>query len=168
MGNSDHLCISYDLISPSSQVIESEDLPKYNVYGADFDYMRLLLSVVEWETKMADLSVNDCWDYFSTIFDEIMGKCVPLAKAKNRKNIYMTKEAMKMKNKKNRLWRKYTTFKFPEDLSAFKHARDSLRSLTWQIRRDFEKNLAGNIKTNSKCFWKYVNSRIQSRFPSKV
>ena len=41
-----------------------------------------------------------CWDYFSTTFDEIMRMCVPLPKPKNRKNIYMTKEAMNMKNKK--------------------------------------------------------------------
>jgi len=167
LGNSDHLCISYDLITPSSQVIESDDVPKYNVYHADFENMKLLLSAVEWETEMTDLSVNDCWDYFSTTFNEIMRTCIPLAKPKHRKNIYMTKEAMIMKNKKNRLWRNYTVSKSPEDLVAFKHARDSLRSLTRQLRSDFEKNLAGNIKTNSKCFWKYVNSRIQSRFPIK-
>jgi len=86
----------------------------------------ICLSVAEWETEMTDLSVNDCWDYFSTTFDEIMGTCIPLAKPKNCKNIYMTKEAMIMKNKKNCLWRNYTVSKSPEDLLAFKHARDSL------------------------------------------
>jgi len=35
-------------------------------------------------TEMADLSLNDCWDYFSTTFDEIMRTCVPLAKAKKK------------------------------------------------------------------------------------
>ena len=52
------------------------------MHGADFDNMRLLLSAVEWESEMADLSLDDCWDYFSTTFDEIMRTCVPLAKAK--------------------------------------------------------------------------------------
>jgi len=46
LGNSDHLCISYDLITPLSQVIESDDVPKYNVYDADFDNVKLLLSAV--------------------------------------------------------------------------------------------------------------------------
>jgi len=36
---------------------------------------------------------------------------------------------------------------YTEDLLAFKHARDSLRSFTRQLKSDFEKNLAGNIKT---------------------
>ena len=31
-------------------------VPKYNLHGADFDSMRLLLSVVEWEIEMTDLS----------------------------------------------------------------------------------------------------------------
>ena len=38
---------------------------------------------------------------FSTTFDEIMRTCVPFVKGKNLKNIYMTKEAIKLKNKKN-------------------------------------------------------------------
>ena len=63
------MCISFDLIPPSCQVVESDDLPRYNVYGADFDNMRLLLSAVNWEADMTNLSVNDCWDYFSTTFD---------------------------------------------------------------------------------------------------
>jgi len=135
LGNSDHLCISYDLIAPSSQVLESDDVPKYNVYCASFDNMKLVLGAVKWETEMTDLSVNDCWDYFSTTFNEIMRTCIPLAKSKYRKNIYMT---MIMKNKKNRLWRNY---KSPEDFLAFKHASNSLRSLTRQFRIDFEKTL---------------------------
>jgi len=44
--------------------------------------------------------------------------------------IYMTKEAVRLKNKKNRLWRHYTETKSHDTLSAFKHAKDSLQSLT--------------------------------------
>ena len=54
--------------------------------------MTLLLRAIEWETEMMDLSVNNCWDYFPTTFDEIMRTCIPLAKPKNRKNIYMAKK----------------------------------------------------------------------------
>ena len=167
LGNSDHVCIAFDLILPSSYAIDSDDPPRYNVYSADFDNMRSLLSAVNWESDMSDLSVNDCWDYFSETFDGIMRACVPLTRPKKCKNIYMTKEAVRLKNKKNRLWRRYTETKSHDTLSAFKHARDSLRSLTRQLRSDFEKRLTGNIKNNSKCFWKYVNSRLQSRFPIK-
>ena len=59
LGNSDHVCIAFDLILPSSYAIDSDDPPRYNVYSADFDNMRSLLSAVNWESDMFDLSVND-------------------------------------------------------------------------------------------------------------
>ena len=39
LGNSDRVCIAYDLVLPTSHVIDSEDSTKYMqyVYGADFD-----------------------------------------------------------------------------------------------------------------------------------
>ena len=147
--SSDHLCILFDLIQPSCPVIKSNNSLRYNVYGTDFDYMKLLLSDVKWE---ADMSVTDCWDYFSTTLNRIMRNCVPLVKPKKCKKIYMTNEAIKLKNKKNQLWRLYTETKSLDISSAFKHVRDSLRSLTRQLRCDFEKRLADNIKTDSKCF----------------
>ena len=67
----------------------------------------------------------------------------------------MTNKAIKLKNKKI----DYRGFilkprvnnaetKSLDILSAFKHARDSLRSLTQQLKCDFEKRLADNIKTD--------------------
>ena len=63
-------------------VIDSDDPPRYNVYGAEFDNMKSLLSAVSWQTDMFDLSVNDCWNYFSETFDRIMRDCVPLTRPK--------------------------------------------------------------------------------------
>ena len=109
---------------------------------------------------MFDLSVNDCWNYFSETFDRIMRACVPLTRLK--KCIYMTKEAMRLKNKKidcgDIILRQNPMI--PCRLL-------SMLDLTRQLRSDFEKRLAGNIKNNSKLFWKYVNSCLQTRFPIK-
>ena len=99
LGNSEHVCISFDLILPFCHV-DSDDSPRYNLYGGDFDIVRSLLSAVIWETDMFDLSINDCWNYFPATFDGIMRACVLLTRPNNCKNIYMTKEAMRLKNKK--------------------------------------------------------------------
>jgi len=50
---------------------------------------------------MENLSVNDTCDFFSRNFDEIVKACVPLAHPRYSKKIYMNKEALKLKNKKN-------------------------------------------------------------------
>jgi len=128
LGSSDHLCISFNMELPVCQTSDSESLLKYNVYHADYTKMRMLLSR---ECDMENLSVNDTWDFFSRTFDEIVKACVPLARPRYSKNIYMNKEALKLKNKKNHLWRKFTISKLSSDLSACKNA---LRSLTRQLR----------------------------------
>jgi len=149
LGNSDHLCISFDV---ELQTSDSESVLKYNVYCADYTKMRMLLSTINWECDMENLSVNDTWDFFSRTFDEIVKACVPLARPRYSKNIYMNKEALKLKNKKNHLWRKFTILKLPSDLSAFKQCRNALRLLTRQLRNNFERKLADNVNVNPKSF----------------
>jgi len=61
-------------------------------------------------------------------------------------------EALKLKNKKNYLWRKFTISNLSSDLSAFKQCRNSLRSLTRQLRNNFERKLADNVNVNAKSF----------------
>ena len=41
--------------------------------------------------------------------------------------------------------------------------RNDLRRLTRKLRKDFEQNLADEIKTNSKAFWRYANTRMKTR-----
>jgi len=53
--------------------------------------------------------------------------------------------------------------KLPSDLSAFKQCRNTLRSLTRQLRNNFERKLADNVNVNLKAFWKYVNSHLGSK-----
>jgi len=98
LGNSHHLCISFDMELPVCHTSDSESVLKYNVYHADYSKMRMLLSAINWERDMENLSVNDTWDFFSRTFDEIVKACVPLARPRKSKN-YMNKEALKLKNK---------------------------------------------------------------------
>jgi len=115
LGNSDHLCISFDVGLPVCQTSDSECVLKYNVYRANYTKMRMLLSTINWECDMEKLSANDTWDFFSRTFGEIVKACVPLACARYSKNICMNKEAF---NKKSHLWRKFTMSKLPSDLSV--------------------------------------------------
>ena len=49
------------------------------------------------------------------------------------------------------------------DHSRFVRARNDLRRLTRQLRKDFESNLAREMKTNVKPFWRYVNTRLKTK-----
>jgi len=127
-----------DLVLSSSHATDSDDPPKCNAYGADFDNMKFLHSTVNWESDMFDLSVDDCWDYFSETFDRAsLGQ-------KKCKNICVTKEAVSLKNKRIDCGDAILSLNLMKScllLSMLEILYD-LR----QLRSDFEKRLTGNIK----------------------
>jgi len=89
---------------------------------------------------------------------------IPLCKHRAHKNIYINhdSEAIHLKNKKNKLWKRYTTTRSPSDHHKFCLARNYLRNLTRKLRYDFEKDLTSIIKTNPKRFWQYTKSRLNT------
>ena len=61
--------------------------PRNNLHCADFPKMRQLISDIDWENI---LNLLDAWHYFSTIFDDIVAKSIPLNLLRPKKNIYMS------------------------------------------------------------------------------
>ena len=93
-----------------------------------------------------------------------MAKNIPrLKQQRQKKNMYITREALTLRNKKIKLWKRYVRSQDEADYARFTRARNHLRSLTRSLRRNFEKELANNIKTNVKPFWRYVNTRVKTK-----
>ena len=96
--------------------------------------------------------------------EDAMNGCIPKrVNTKERKNIYLTPDAMRKKDLKNRLWRRYKHTKSHYDRTRYVRTKNSLRSLTRNLRRTFESKLAKDLKTSPKKFWSYVKSRTKSR-----
>ena len=75
----------------------------------------------------------------------------------------MTPDAIKLKNRKNKLWRRYSRTRTYYDHQRFVQCRNELRALTRTLRASFEKNFARNVKHKPKLFWKYINSRLKTK-----
>ena len=75
----------------------------------------------------------------------------------------MTAGALRLKNKKNRLWRRYVCTRSPYDYSAFIQSRNKLRNLTRKLRADYESNIANQSKGKRKTFWRYVKLKLKTR-----
>ena len=67
-------------------------------------------------------------------------------------SLYMTNEALRMKNKKQKLWKKYQASPNEYDRKNYISAKNGLRKLTRTLRRDFETKLARNAKKEPKQF----------------
>ena len=89
---------------------------------------------------------------------------VPKRIQRNKKhNIYINNEAIRLKNKKKKLWKKYVASKSAKDHENYVKCKNNLRSLTRSLRKNFEKTLACKIKKSPKPFWSYVQSKLKTK-----
>ena len=95
------------------------------------------------------------------VVKSVIDECVPTFKPKDKKNLYCNSEVFTLRRMKNNLWKKYLLTRSANDLSNFKSANNQLRSLTRNLRKDYERQLAQNVNSRPKAFWRYINSRIK-------
>ena len=98
--------------------------------------------------------------------------CIPkyFPKFQNSKQPYTNHQVIKLKYRKEALWRKYCATGDHLDYHRFTIVRNSLRNLTHQLRSKHENKIASLMKENPKVFWKYVRSKvkIKSGIPTLV
>ena len=161
LGLSDHVCISFAVACVTDSV--SIKNPKFDLNHANYAGMRESLESVDWHKEISSLRVVDAWNYFYDVFDNILKCNIPIFRTSSKKNIYMTCEARKLKNKKYCLWRKYCLSHAQSDHDAYVYIRNKLRSLTRTLRRNFEQSITANIQNNPKAFWRYAKSRLKTQ-----
>jgi len=73
----------------------------------------------------------------------------------------MSSDARHLRNRRNKLWKKYLISKSVDDFRRYFMVRNQSRALTRTLRSDYERRLTLNIINNPKAFWRYVNSRFK-------
>ena len=161
LGLSDHVCICFTVLCNGNRA--PSQIPRLNLYRANYDGMRESLSAIDWYGELSLLNTDDAWNYFYNVFDNAIKENIPVNHATSKKNIYMTREAMRLKNTKYRLWRKYCMTRTQSDHDAFACVRNDLRLLTRSLRHNFKQSITANIHHNPKAFWRYAKSRLKTR-----
>ena len=157
LGKSDHVILKC-ILSCYSKISKKERM-RWNFNRADFHQLTRLISDTDWE-RLSELNVEAGYQWFKDKLFSLMHQCIPLTRSSNaRKNLYMTRQAMRLKRQKLSYWSAFTSSQDEIDLARFKRCRNRLRGLARQLRRNHEAQLISNIKTNPKAFWKYSNSR---------
>ena len=75
----------------------------------------------------------------------------------------MTPEAIGKKDLKNKLWRRYKRSRCDYDHSRYTNIKNELRSLTRNLRMQFEKGIADDSMISPRKFWSYVKSKMNTR-----
>ena len=161
LGESDHVCMKFRV--NCNQHLSEPKQQKLNIFKADIPAIIQKLSIYNW-TELLNSTFQEDYATFFGILERIMLEETPLRTPRLvKKNLYMTREANRVKSQKNRLWKKYTATKSTFDSSKYKECKNKLRALTRRLRRDFERSLSANSKHKPKLFWNYAKSRIKSR-----
>ena len=157
----DHLVLQLLVVcytSPSPSQLEC----KPALHKADFDLLRREASKVDWESAQG-MDFQDAYSFIEKSISGLVDHYVLKTKPGKVQNLYLNKAALKLRKKKRRLWAIYVRSKNPDDYSKFATSRNSLRKMTRKLRAEFEAQIASQMKTNPKLFWRYANTRLKTK-----
>ena len=95
---------------------------------------------------------------FTNLLERAIEGCVPnYGSPRKMKNIYLTPEAVRKKDLKNKLCRRYKNSKC--ECERFARVKNDLRALTRNLRLHVEYNIVHDIEASPKKFWSDVKSK---------
>ena len=89
--------------------------------------------------------------------EQFIPKSVPIKD--RQKKLWMNRTALSLHKKKRQAWMKYKQTKSYADHVRAPQLKNELSQETHSLCREFERDLARNVKTNPKAFWWYCNSK---------
>ena len=128
LGDSDHCCFNFNLnYYATIDKRKIDDIPNY--YRADYITIKSRLSIIDWD-EILNGAMHEDYPKFIEQLNSATSGCIPkCTPSRKKKNLYMTTEAMRLKNKKNHLWRRYVHTKTPYDHSVYTRCKNRLSKL---------------------------------------
>ena len=160
LGLSDHVVLQFTLACYTERVTPPDK--SFNYHRGDYDLLRELLQDVDWSC-MLEMDVQHTYNFFVSSIRDAVAAAVPLTHPKTAKNLYINKQALKLKREKSVLWHTYTQTRDELDYARYCRSRNKLRRLTRNLRKSFEHGISKDVKCNPKAFWRYCNSRLKTK-----
>lgn len=161
LGSSDHVVLTFALACYT--VHHSSAEVHLNLNRADFNRLNIQIAAADWEVE-DEASIHEHYTQFKHTLNNLINDCIPRSRPKKMKaNIYINRDALKLKKRKSSLWRSYTLSGDNATYASYVRCRNDLRKLTRSLRKTFEQRLAADLKTNNKAFWRYANTRLKTK-----
>ena len=124
---------------------------------ANYEEFRNALSGITWEDTMNPMNVEQAWDFFLNIMTKNIDSYVPRSKPRLHKSPpWCNSQTRSATREKNKAWSTYKKNKNDANWAVFTSARNASNREVIKQKKDFERKIAQNIKTNPKVFWNYV------------
>ena len=161
IGSSDHVVLQFQINCYGQEAHTSGVHLNFN--KGDYLLLNKLIRETSWDAEVPT-DPQHRYELFKRTLGLLVSRSVPRACPKGkRRNIFMTREALRLKTRKRKLWMAYSSSRDQISYARYTRCRNDLRRLTRNLRREFEANLVRNIKDNPKGFWRYASSRTRSK-----
>lgn len=160
IGASDHSCLCFKFACYTE--LKPSDVPRPNFYKGDYKSMRETLSKVCWTTVEND-HLEVFWNNFLKVVNDSINSHVPKVRPSNRakKKPWLNKDALLAIQDKKRAWKSYKMCKTKQKYQKYAEVRNKATRTCRDAKVNFERQIASNIKSDSKSFWNYVRSQTK-------
>lgn len=147
---------------------------RYNFFKANYEKVREKIKDFNLNKQVELLEVEESWKTFLNIIKQIQEEMIPLRQICRDKRPWVTREVRSKRKAKNKAWRKLqfyrkqsldnpesedTNSRLKQLLENYKNRRRESLHVNKNAMWTFEKNLADNIKRDSKSFYSYVRNK---------
>ena len=157
--NRGHLVLSWDYLISEDNFCDAQK-PTKNYRKANFDEIIKYFKNIDWNFELCNKSVDLMYDCFLSHYQETVKRFVPSKRIKDKRQQEWLNAAIKRNiREKNKLYFRYSRGgKWPNTLIKAKY--DKLKKIICKqiklARRNFEKLIISQCKTNPKTIYKYI------------
>ncbi len=138
---------------------------KRNYTNDNIDNLKEKLSKFNWSEVLHDHDVDEDYNTYLSILNNLVDECIPIRKHKINKKTeplspWITKGLLKSINIKNKLYKNYKNSPTGENLHKFKTYRNKLHNLLRNSKRSYYDVKFKQSVNNMKHTWKNINSLL--------
>ena len=162
LGKSDHDVLVFKFYVQITKYLEDR-VYKFKLNQGNYDAMRNEVRGIDW-TKVLTENVENSWNSLKTIITGLMENYIPKTKCnKMRKTpLWMTKKALRIIKKKQKAYKRFIHRRKRYSYQYYLRIRNRCNRIIKKAKKNFEKKIARDCKTNPKQFWKYVQEKTKT------
>lgn len=135
---------------------------KFDFNNCNFDALNSAICNVDWSNLLYHKSTNIAYDIFLNTFLNICVQYIPYKTYFSSSRRWYTKGLRLLKNKRNKLHKRYLISGSPEVLLQYKQCNKEFNFLNKFLYKQYIINIESNIKSNPNYFWSYIRSKKKS------
>ena len=172
LGASDHNVITFKF---SCYTVSASDKLRYLYYKANYNKMKKHLESSNWSINyvesVKEKHIDDAWEIFKSKMIQLRDEYVPkqsdgMFSWKNKGHVPINDHLQEKIKKKHSLHSKWIRAHFNDKEKSrleYVRVRNQVKTLLRKAKRNFEKDISNNAKSQPKKFWSYVRRKLKTR-----